>query len=316
MPPRSALTLSITICLALTALDASAQNTPRNRRPQPTHADLRYGAHERNVIDLYLLESDTPTPLVVYIHGGGFRGGDKSGVSPGLIRECHVRGMSVASINYPLTDTAHFPVQFHDPARALQFIRHHARTYNLDPMRIGLTGGSAGAGISLWLAFHDDLAVQDSSDPIARQSTRVQAVAVSGAQTSYDPHWMMKHVGGVSYLNSALPPLWGFSREEWDTPHALTVFKELGAINHLTADDPPVWMIYRVPNRPLTKDSSHSDSIHHPAFGHALRKQMWELGVHCTVLQTTDVPGGQDGVWPRAQMDKRIAAFMAKRLTD
>jgi acetyl esterase/lipase len=301
------LTLTLSLTLSVTA---------QNNRPQPTHANLRYGAHERNVIDLYLLKSTTPTPLVIYIHRGGFRGGDKSGVAPTLISECHARGLSVASINYPLTDTAHFPTQIHDPARALQFLRYHAKTYNLDPLRIGLTGGSAGAGISLWLAFHDDLAVQDSSDPIARHSTRVQAVAVSGAQSSYDPHWMMEHVGGVSFLNSALPPLWGFSRDEWDTPHALAVFKELGAINHLTADDPPVWAIYRVPNQPLTEKSSHSDSIHHPAFGHALRKQMWDLGIHCTVMQTTDLPGGKDAIWPRAQMDQRIAMFMAMRLKD
>src|SRR5687767_13529665 len=53
---------------------------------KPTHADVAYGPHERNKIDLYLAESKTPTPLVLFIHGGGFRAGDKSSVSAGEIR--------------------------------------------------------------------------------------------------------------------------------------------------------------------------------------------------------------------------------------
>jgi acetyl esterase/lipase len=53
---------------------------------KPTHADVAYGPHERNKIDLYLAESKAPTPLVLYIHGGGFRGGDKSSANTGEIR--------------------------------------------------------------------------------------------------------------------------------------------------------------------------------------------------------------------------------------
>ena len=55
-------------------------------RPAPTHTDVRYGEHERNVLDLYLTPSADPTPLVIYIHGGGFRGGDKRSVSARLVR--------------------------------------------------------------------------------------------------------------------------------------------------------------------------------------------------------------------------------------
>ena len=61
------------------------QNGQRNRaadRPEPTHADVAYGPAKRNVLDLYLATADSPTPLVIYIHGGGFVGGDKRTVSP------------------------------------------------------------------------------------------------------------------------------------------------------------------------------------------------------------------------------------------
>ena len=55
---------------------------------------------------------------------------------------------------------------------SLQTIRSKAKEWNLDPERIACYGGSAGAGISLWLAFHEDLADPNSDDPIARQSTQ------------------------------------------------------------------------------------------------------------------------------------------------
>lgn len=70
------LTVNICLVVAVTAVDA-AQRQSRPAPPEPTHANLRYGPHERNVLDLYLAESEEPTPLVLYIHGGGFRGGDK-----------------------------------------------------------------------------------------------------------------------------------------------------------------------------------------------------------------------------------------------
>ena len=49
-------------------------------------------------------------------------------------------------------------MQMHDCARGLQAIRHNAGKFHIDPVLIGVTGGSAGSGISQWLAFHDDMA--------------------------------------------------------------------------------------------------------------------------------------------------------------
>jgi len=68
-----------------------------------------------------------------------------------------------------------------DAARALQFVRSKAAEWNIDKTRIGATGGSAGACSSLWLAFHDDLADPKSSDPVARESTRLLCAAVIGS---------------------------------------------------------------------------------------------------------------------------------------
>src|SRR5262245_4805795 len=167
--------------LALLTLPALAA---AQGRPKPDVANARYGPHERNVLDLWKARAEKPTPLVVFIHGGGFRGGDKKNLPLPLLDRCLKAGLSVASINYRLSQHAPFPAPMHDSARAIQFFRSKAKDWNLDPARIACTGSSAGAGISLWLAFHDDLADPKSTDPVARQSTRLSCAAVLGAQSS------------------------------------------------------------------------------------------------------------------------------------
>ena len=73
-----------------------------------------------------------------------------------------------------------------DCARAVQFLRHNAKKYNLDPKRVGAYGESAGAGASLWLATHDDLANAKAEDPVLRESSRLTAAAGFWVQATYD----------------------------------------------------------------------------------------------------------------------------------
>jgi hypothetical protein len=163
-------------------------------KPKPAQnlQDVRYGPYERNVLDLWLVESDKPTPLVLFIHGGGFRQGDKSSLNKSDLKAYLEAGFSVAAINYRPTDTAPAPAAYLDGGRALQFLRHNAKKWNIDPELVASTGSSAGAGISMWLAFHDDLANTDSGDPVARQSTRLTCIAVTNGQSSYDPRFAEK----------------------------------------------------------------------------------------------------------------------------
>ena len=93
--------------------------------------------------------------------------------SPQLLKECLDSGISVVGHHLSLLHPGHRPGPFHDSARAIQFIRSKAKDWNIDPKRIAATGGSAGAGISLWLGFHDDMADPKSDDPVLRQSTRL-----------------------------------------------------------------------------------------------------------------------------------------------
>eukprot|EP00913_Durusdinium_trenchii_P028400 g26628.t1 len=259
---------------------------PRNRRDRgprikPTHADLKYGEHERQVMDVWLAKSDTPTPVLVSIHGGGFRGGNK-GVSPGLLRACLDSKVSVVAITYRLSQHKIAPAQFYDCARAVQFVRSKAKEWNLDGNRFAGTGGSAGAGLSLWLGFHDDLAKDDSKDPIARQSTRLQCMVVYNGQTSYDPRFIRKlFPENDTYKESALAQLYGVDLNKLDSlPKEKYELMELvSPINHLTKDDGPAMLLYR--SEMDTPISNRSIGIHHPRFGKVLKERMDKLGIDC-----------------------------------
>src|SRR5262245_15673588 len=208
-------TLFIACTLATLPHSAWAQEKKTGPKlPEPNVANAKYGPHERNVIDLWKAQSDKPTPLVIYIHGGGFRGGDKSSLAPGLLTRCLEAGISVAAINYRLSQHAPFPAPMLDGGRAVQFMRSKAAEWNLDPKRVAATGGSAGAGISLWLGFHDELANPKAEDPIARQSTRLTCMALIGAQASYDPRWIKKVIGGRAHEHPALTPFYGLKEDE------------------------------------------------------------------------------------------------------
>ncbi|HUF62904.1 MAG TPA: alpha/beta hydrolase fold domain-containing protein [Verrucomicrobiales bacterium] len=267
----------------------------RVQRMQPAHADLSYGPHERNTIDLYLAESSTPTPLVLYIHGGGFRSGDKGSVGREDLRTFLGEGWSVAAINYRLTDVAPAPAQYLDCARALQFLRHNASRWNLNPKLVASTGGSAGAGTSMWLAFHDDLADPESEDRIARESTRLTCIAVSDGQSSYDPRFAEKI--GIPRPNferhGFFEPFYDIKLAGEDTPEAYRRYEEAAPITYLTKDDPPALLQYSYANEEVTPESSLGLVVHHPKFGIALKEEMDKLGIEC-VVQFRDL--GEEGM--------------------
>ena len=74
----------------------------------PTHRDVKYGPHDRNLMDVWVADSSEPTPVLVSIHGGAFRHGDKT-ISNVVLRQCLASGISVATITYRFSDTAIAP---------------------------------------------------------------------------------------------------------------------------------------------------------------------------------------------------------------
>ena len=285
---RRRITLSLTLLLVAGIAVAQEGKQPARKavpsyRTLPTYPDVKYGPYTRNVMDVWLAKSDKPTPVLVSIHGGGFMAGDKS-VRPDLLTECLKSGISVAAITYRFSNEAIAPASFLDSARAIQFIRSKAKQWNLDPSKMAATGESAGAGISLWLGFHDDLADPNSEDPVLRQSTRLTCVAAFNAQTSYDPRFIRDLLPGTdTYKTPALVHLFGVDLNKLDDlpKDKYKLFEEVSPITHLTKDDPPALLIYRrAMDTPITKKNI---AIHNPRFGKVLKDKMDVLGIECQV---------------------------------
>ncbi|SIO66458.1 alpha/beta hydrolase fold [Singulisphaera sp. GP187] len=289
------------------------QAMAQNGRPRPDVAEARYGHHDYNTLDLWKAKSasGSRTPLVVYIHGGGFQGGDKKEIPEALLAECLGSGISVASINYRLTDVARFPAPMHDGARAIQFLRSESDRWGLDPNRFAASGSSAGAGIALWVGFHDDLADPNADDPVARKSTRLSCIGVVRAQTSYDPRFIKKRIGGRAHEHPALRPFFGLKpNESLGSPHLYPLYERASAINYATPDDPPVFLYYQDSKVPLTDNDEPGRGIHHRNFGVALREVLEPLGVECIIRHRGDYRDGE--AVPKA-VNHEMVDFFRKR---
>lgn len=295
--------------------DRGAQGGARDVKPEPTFKDVRYGEFPDDILDFYRAGTSGPAPLFVHIHGGGFRGGDKSAVPDVLLNELLAAGISVAAVNYRLSHVAPFPAAMEDCVRAVQFLRRQAPDWGIDKRRVAAGGGSAGAGISLWIAFRADEARPDDPDPVRRESTRLTCVTCWQAQCSYDAHFIGHEVLGLGRPSghAALDTFFQVTPAEYDTPRARKAFHEASAINYLTAAAPPVFVWYKTLNAPITAETGEGVRIHHPRFGLLLKQRMDALGREC-VLRLREELGGE--ACPAAETEtvflRESAAFVRK----
>lgn len=289
-------------------------------RPAPTVADFAYAKDsERQKFDFWKAASEKPTPVVLLIHGGGWVNGSKEGYGTAAIQPYLDAGIAVASINYrfiaqAMEQKVEPPVKtcLHDAARALQTIRSKAKEWNLDPRRVGATGGSAGACTSLWLAMHDDLADPASADPVARESSRLQCAAVAGAQTSLDPKELREWMPNAIYGGHAF----GFAEkgrtraQEFDLLIAnrekvLPWIREYSPLELASKDDPPLYLDYANQKNPPVFGEAQADPTHSALYGLKLEEKLKPLGVECVVA------------YPAGRKDEKygsISAFLIAKL--
>ncbi|MDB6128062.1 MAG: alpha/beta hydrolase fold protein [Verrucomicrobia bacterium] len=270
--------------------------------PPPTVANVAYGRDEHQILDFWQAPSKEPTPLVLFIHGGSWLNGDKTELTrydyAGDVAKYLAAGISVVSINYRFVSQAFAagvkpPVQWpmQDAARALQFIRSKAGEWHLDKKRIALSGGSAGACSALWLAMHDDLANENSGDPVERESTRVWCAAVLSAQTTLDPRQMVEWTPNSVYGGHAF----GFMSRPDDAKTARRPFaeflaaretilpwiKEYSPFEQASPGDPPIYLIYL---KPPMLGRNQEDPTHTVNFGVKLEERLRAVGVECELV--------------------------------
>ena len=250
--------------------------------PSPDLSNIKYGPDQHNILDFWKASSSRPTPVVIYIHGGGFTGGDKSlGPKVMPIEDYIKSGISVASIDYRLR-----PVPIHDIlrdcARAVQFIRYKAPEWNIDKKKIGTHGDSAGASTSLWLAFHSDLADPTATDPVLKESSRPNCASANNFQYSLDvlafqSLFVRMNVPLLPEFRASVnaPGFYGLKSEgDLESPVGQKLRADCDLPNLITKDAPPIFLAC---NR---NTSNIADYLHHPIHAMGMKKRCDEVGIN------------------------------------
>lgn len=194
-------------------------------------------------LDMARPEGDGPFPAIVFIHGGGWAQGSRQAYS-NAIEQAAKRGYVAITISYRLmqydqekkeTTTAEpiFPAQIHDAKAAVRWLRANAKTYQVDPERIGVTGGSAGGHLSLLVGLAGPEAGLEGNGGYADYSSRVQAVV-----NVFGPTDM-----AACYETSSVA--WIFRLFMGGTPHeAAETYKAASPVTYVSKDDPPVLTLH------------------------------------------------------------------------
>ncbi|MFZ5635673.1 MAG: alpha/beta hydrolase [Pseudomonadota bacterium] len=229
-----------------------------------------------------------PAPLIVWAHPNG----SSKSIAPGsgadnvLLKPALAAGFSFASVEFrhPVVneneaDSPNDPgVPHRDLARALQFIRANASALGIDRRNVFVVGGSRGT-LSLWTVLQDDMAIPTSSDPVARQSTRANAVFAYNAQTTYDG----REFADLFLVEADRAAF----KATWQTQHPK--YAQFGSsIQSASSDDPPVMLRYdqHFIGRLVTQQELASvDYVHYPDYGLAMcaAYRVAGIGARCTV---------------------------------
>lgn len=193
--------------------------------------DLSYGPFgARNLLDVYLPANKAKRrPAVVFIHGGGWRGGDK-GKFAWYADDLAQRGIAAFSITYRFWPTACYPAAIEDAQLAVRWVRAHAGEFGIDPEKIGGIGDSAGGHLGALLALR--------SQPFGK------APLLSKFSSSLQ--CMVDVFGPVDFpamMSSASRPLVeGFMNRPF--PAARAMYEEASATSYVSEKAPPFLIVH------------------------------------------------------------------------
>jgi acetyl esterase/lipase len=134
------------------------EHDPEQGREVSIHADLVYShaGGAARLADIFVPSSaDAPLPVVIWLHGGGWRFGDRR-LAPDLALFAEHSGLAVVSIDYRLSDEARFPAPVEDVKTAVRWVRSVASRFEFDARNIGLWGSSAGAHLAACAALSSE----------------------------------------------------------------------------------------------------------------------------------------------------------------
>lgn len=163
--------LIVAICLVCVTGLRAEEKTPVKITRDLVYAEV---AGEKLKLDLYIPSTGEKPPLVVWIHGGGWRAGSRKNPK---IRDITKHNYALASISYRFTDKAIFPAQIHDCKAAIRWLRAHADQYGYNADWIAVAGSSAGGHLALLVGVSDGVAeLEGKVGGHFDRSSRVQAI--------------------------------------------------------------------------------------------------------------------------------------------
>lgn len=287
------------------------------------YGDVAYDDHERSNFDLLLPEGEGPFPVVLYIHGGGFTQGNKDNAWDYFADDAQASldaGVAYGSIGYRLIedgDSEGVIKCLRDSQHAVQYIRHYAEDLQIDPDRIAVYGGSAGAGTALWLASHDDLADKKADERYQRASSRIVAAGALETQASYDlvrweddvfpEYGITLDLAASIGLEQTILDFYGAeSIDAIREDEALIAYRDdVDMLDLFDANDPPIWVENR--NEPEETPLSVGALFHHPYHAREVHEAALDAGVEVTAV-IPELEIGDD-------VDETVIDFLLREVT-
>ncbi len=239
------------------------------------HAQLdvtyaRYG-DRRLEMDLYRpKQAWGALPAIVCIHGGGWANGNRTSHEK-VAQALAARGYVAATISYRLSGEAPFPAAIHDCKAAVRFLRANAKTYGIDPQKIGAIGLSAGGHLTALLATSAGVETLEGEGGNPEFSSAIQAAVPMGAQTD-----LLSDRTRTISMTEDRGQIWrqclGGSQQQRSETYRLA-----SPLDHLDAADPPCWFI----------TGQHDDSS---TRADLFRQRMRELGIATDLTVIENAP--------------------------
>ena len=248
------------------------------------YKNISYGPDRKNTLDLWIADSKSNSPFVIYIHGGGFGAGSKNAAYSKnnfkRVKKLLKNNISFATIDYSFKNNEDFLFSsLNDAKRALQFLRFNSEKYNLLKDKVALMGSSAGATSSLWIGLQDDMSDKNSPDPILRESTKVSCIVGMAAAHSLNLNrWKNMADVDEAYLKSIFKKYLGkMDAEKWmQRSFDENYISEFDFFEKMDANDPPIFIFNPGKNR---KPKNIADFHHNPLHAKVLKQRADSLKI-------------------------------------
>ena len=240
-------------------------------------------------LDVFAPKQNANGAAIVWCVSGGWFSSHDS-VNAGAVGEYLRRGYTVFAVVHGSQPKFTIPEVLEDMHRSVRFIRSRADQYRIDPNRIGITGGSAGGHLSLMQGTAGTVGKPDAKDPVDRLSSRVQAVACFFPPTDFLNYGKPgENAIGRGVLKNFRAP---FDFHEFDKAinafvaitdedRILTIGRSISPVNHVTNDDPPVYLIY---SSAPALGQEQKDPTHTANYGVKLQEKCKSLGIGCELV--------------------------------